>query len=149
MDVHIRWMIIADAESVLDIERRCFEHPWREGDFVRCLRQRNCIGKVAEKGDRVVGFVVYELYPKQISIIKFAVHPEEQRLGVGSELVRHLVRKPRKLRTRIAVVVAETNLIAQQFFKSRGFMATVVLRDYDDVVEDDYLMELKLRGSRS
>ena len=39
--VHIRWMIRRDMAEVLDIEGQCFEFPWSEDDFVRCLRQRN------------------------------------------------------------------------------------------------------------
>ena len=52
--VHIRWMIRRDMPEVLDIERDSFEFPWSEEDFMRCLRQRNCIGMVAERGDRVI-----------------------------------------------------------------------------------------------
>ena len=32
-----------------------FEFPWSEEDFIRCLRQRNCIGMVAEHDEQVVG----------------------------------------------------------------------------------------------
>src|SRR5690606_11527131 len=54
--VHIRWMIRRDMPEVLQIEKASFEFPWYEDDFIRCLRQRNCIGMVAEQGERVVGF---------------------------------------------------------------------------------------------
>ena len=46
--VHIRWMIRRDMADVLAIENASFEFPWLEDDFIRCLRQRNCIGMVAE-----------------------------------------------------------------------------------------------------
>ena len=59
---HIRWMIRRDYAEVLAIEARGFEFPWCEDDFIRCLRQRNCIGMVAERDDRVAGFMVYELH---------------------------------------------------------------------------------------
>ena len=52
--VHIRWMIRRDMPEVLSIENESFEFPWSEEDFIRCLRQRNCIGMVAEHHDRVV-----------------------------------------------------------------------------------------------
>src|SRR5687768_6635477 len=55
--VHIRWMIRRDMPEVLSIETQCFEFPWTEEDFLRCLRQRNCIGMVAEQGEKVVGFM--------------------------------------------------------------------------------------------
>ena len=60
--VHIRWMIRRDMPEVLDIENRSFEFPWSEEEFIRCLRQRNCIGMVAEHEQHVVGFMIYELH---------------------------------------------------------------------------------------
>src|SRR5690348_3144654 len=60
--VHIRWMIRRDMPEVLQTEQHSFEFPWTEEDFLRCLRQRNCIGMVAEQGEKVVGFMIYELH---------------------------------------------------------------------------------------
>ncbi len=58
--VHIRWMIRRDMQEVLQTEQESFHVPWTEDDFLHCLRQRNCIGMVAESGDQVVGHVIYE-----------------------------------------------------------------------------------------
>ena len=71
--VHIRWMIRRDMPEVLAIEGESFEFPWLEEDFIRCLRQRNCIGMVAEHEDRVVGFMIYELHKTRIHVLNFAV----------------------------------------------------------------------------
>ena len=69
--VHIRWMIRRDMPEVLDIESESFEFPWSEDDFIRCLRQRNCIGMVAELDDQVVGFMIYELHKTRLHISEF------------------------------------------------------------------------------
>src|SRR5215510_10144334 len=74
LPVHIRWMIRRDMPEVLAIEKHCFEFPWQDEDFIRCLRQRNCIGMVAEAGERVVGFMIYELHKSRLHILNFAVH---------------------------------------------------------------------------
>ena len=74
LPVHIRWMIRRDMPEVLAIEEQCFEFPWSEEDFIRCLRQRNCIGMVAEHSERVVGFMIYELHKNRLHILNFAVH---------------------------------------------------------------------------
>ena len=50
-NAHIRWMIRRDMPDVLGIESNCFEFSWTEDDFIRCLRQRNCIGMVAEMAE--------------------------------------------------------------------------------------------------
>lgn len=141
--VHIRWMIRRDMPEVLEIERRSFEFPWFEEDFVRCLRQRNCIGMVAEQGERVVAFMIYELHKTRLHILNFAVTPDLRRHGVGQQMVEKLVSKlSSQRRTRISLEVRETNLEAQLFFKHSNFRATSVLRDfYDDSTEDAYLMQ--------
>ena len=93
MCVHIRWMIRRDMPSVLGIENACFEFAWSEDDFIRCLRQRNCIGMVAEQDDEVVGFMIYELHKNRLHILNFAVHPEHRRTGVGQSMVDKLLGK--------------------------------------------------------
>jgi ribosomal-protein-alanine N-acetyltransferase len=141
--VHIRWMIRRDMPEVLDIETRSFEFPWSEEDFVRCLRQRNCIGMVAEYEEHVVGFMIYELHKTRLHILNFAVHSDFQRRGVGSAMAQKLVAKlSQQRRNRILLEVRETNLAAQLFFRTAGFRAISVLRDfYEDTTEDAYLMQ--------
>ena len=145
--VHIRWMIRRDMTEVLDIETRNFEFPWTEQDFIHCLRQRNCIGMVAEFDERVVGFMVYELHKDQLHILNFAVHPDFHRRGVGKQIVGKLISKlSHQRRNRIMLEVRETNLSAQLFFRQLGFRAVSVLRDfYDDTTEDAYLMQYRYR----
>jgi len=143
--VHIRWMIRRDMPEVLDIERESFEFPWFEEDFIRCLRQRNCIGMVAEHGERVVGFMIYELHKSRLHILNFAVAKEQRHHGVGRQMAEKLSNKlSSQRRTRITLEVRETNLEAQLFFKQVGFRATTVLRAYyEDSPEDAYVMQYR------
>lgn len=146
LDIHIRWMIRRDSEEVLAIERASFEFPWRDEDFLACLRQRNCIGMVAEHSEKVVGFMLYELHKDRLHILNFAVHPDFRRQGVGRKMVEKLVSKlhPQR-RNRIMLEVRETNVPAQLFFKQLGFRAISLLRDfYEDTAEDAYLMQYRL-----
>jgi [ribosomal protein S18]-alanine N-acetyltransferase len=116
--VHIRWMIRRDMPEVLAIENRSFEFPWSEDDFIRCLRQRNCIGMVAEYDERVVGFMIYELHKNRLHILNFAVRPEFRRQGIGRSMIRKLVGKlSQQRRNRIMLEIRETNLDAQLFFR--------------------------------
>ena len=147
--VHIRWMIRRDMQEVLDIENCSFEFSWTEEDFVRCLRQRNCIGMVAEHDERVVGFMIYELHKNRLHILNFAVHSEFRRRGVATGMIRKLVGKlsPQR-RNRILLEIRETNLAAQLFFREAGFRAISVLREfYEDSPEDAYLMQYRYRPS--
>ena len=148
--VHIRWMIRRDMPEVLATEKASFEFPWLEDDFIRCLRQRNCIGMVAEHDDRVVGFMIYELHKARIHVLNLAVSPDCRRRGVGSQMVAKLAAKlsPQR-RSRIVLEVRETNLGAQLFFRENGFRAVSVLRGfYADTPEDAYVMQHRYRAGR-
>ncbi len=145
--VHIRWMIRRDMPEVLAIEAESFEFPWLEEDFIRCLRQRNCIGMVAEHDEQVVGFMIYELGKTRIQVLNFATAAGFRRRGVGSQMVAKLIGKlSAQRRTRITLEVRETNLPAQLFFRANGFRAVSVLRNYyEDTPEDAYLMQYRFR----
>ena len=147
--VHIRWMIRRDMPEVLAIEHASFEFPWCEEEFLRVLRQRNCIGMVAEYGERVVGFMIYELHKNKLHVLNFATHPEFRRQGVGRQMVGKLVGKlSNHRRTRIALYVRETNLAAQYFFRIQGFRAVEVVREhFPDTGEDAYAMQYLLDES--
>jgi [ribosomal protein S18]-alanine N-acetyltransferase len=149
--VHIRWMIRRDMPEVLQTEQASFEFSWTEEDFLRCLRQRNCIGMVAEQGEKVVGFMIYELHKAKLHILNFAVHPGFRRLGVGAQMVAKLISKlSSHRRTRITLEVRETNLPAQLFFRAQGFRAVQVLRAYyEDSGEDAFRMQYRLADDTS
>jgi ribosomal-protein-alanine N-acetyltransferase len=143
--VHIRWMIRRDMPEVLDVENDGFEFPWSEEDFIRCLRQRNCIGMIAEHDERVLGFMIYELHKTRLHVLNFAVAKGSRRRGVGTQMVEKLAGKlsPQR-RTRILLEVRETNLAAQLFFRRQGYRAVSVLRDfYEDTTEDAYMMQYR------
>ena len=134
--LQIRWMIRRDMAEILCIEEESFEFPWADADFTRCLRQRNCIGMVAEMGGGVVGFMLYELHRAKVHVLNFAVARSHRRFGIGTGMMTKLIAKL------IVLEVRETNLPAQLFFRSLGFRATSVLRDfYQDSTEDAYLMQ--------
>ena len=127
----IRWMIRRDMPMVLDIEQQCHEFPWTEEDFMNVLRERNCIGVVAEETevlpdgktvDKVIGFVIYDLRPDMLFLTNIAVHPKHQCQGVGTKMIDHLKHKLNvQRRVALGTLSKETNLPAQLFFKKNGF----------------------------
>lgn len=143
--VQIRWMIRRDMPEVLVIENESFEFKWYEEEFIRALRQRNCIGMVAEYQNEVIGFMIYELHRTMIHVLNFAVRVEWRRTGVGSKMLAKLMAKlSAQRRNRIVLEVRETNLGAQLFFRDNGFRAVSVLHNYyADTPEDAYLMQYR------
>jgi ribosomal-protein-alanine N-acetyltransferase len=145
--VHVRWMIRRDMGEVLDMEAESFEFPWSEEDFIRCLRQRNSIGMVAEHNGQVVGFMIYEIHKTRIHLLNLAVNDQYRRRGVGSQMLAKLLAKlSSDRRSRLVLEVRETNLPAQLFFRANGFRAVAVMRAfYHDTPEDAYVMQYRYR----
>ena len=154
LKVQIRWLIRRDMPEVLDIEEGSFENAWDEEDFLSCLRQRNCIGMVAECNKRIVGFMIYEIYElhkAKLHVLNFAVDPEFRRNGIGNQMVEKLIDKlSQQRRQEIVLEVRESNLRAQLFFKKMGFKAVCVIRNhYDDTDEDAYVMRYILEPDKT
>lgn len=148
---YLRWMIRRDIPAVLAIEQASFTPHWDEEDFIHCLRQRNCIGMVAEVREQVAGYMIYELHKNRLHVLNFAVDPPHRRRGVGRAMIQKLFNKLSPLRrTSIVLDVRETNLEAQKFYRACGFLATAVLRGhYIDTGEDAYRMRLKLGSQKT
>jgi ribosomal-protein-alanine N-acetyltransferase len=148
--VYIRWMVRRDLPEVAAIENSCFEFPWREEDFQTCLKQRNCIGMVAEIDGRVAGFMIYETRKNRLHLLNIATSHEFQRQGIATQMIQKLICKlTNQGRTRITMEVRESNLPALIFFRSRGFRATGVLhRFYEDTNDDAYIMQYRPNHSQ-
>lgn len=156
-NIQMRWVIRRDVPEILAIETDSFEFSWSEEDFLRCLRQRNCIGLVAEtlsadgQGGNIVGYVMYELLKDQIHVHNFAVDRKHRRQGIGRKMLSKLVSKlTSHRRHKISLDTRESNLPAQLFFSSCGFMAISVLRShYGDTDEDAYHFVYDLDDAKS
>ncbi len=143
----------ATWSDVLAIEQSSFEFPWTDEDFIRSLRQRNCIGMVAECGTptgqaRIDGFMIYELHKTRLHLLNMAVASDRRRQGIGTIMIDKLKGKlSSNRRSRILLEVRETNLDAQLFFRDNDFKAVSVLRGhYQDVPEDAYVMCYSITG---
>ena len=146
MDINIRWLIRRDMPEVMAIEIGSFKPFWSEDDFIRCLRQRNCIGMVAEHDERIVGFMIYELHKNRLHVLNFAARSDLRRRGIGSQMMRKLVQKlSNQRRNRIMLEVRETNLPAQLFLRACGFNASLARGFYntEDITdtEDAYVFK--------
>jgi len=128
----VRLMCRGDLPHVCAIERAETARPWLEADFLHHLRRidsSECCS-VLLRGV-VVGYMVYEVRPEALSLVRLAVHPAYRRRGIGSHLVDRLfVRCGTHRRSRIAVVVHEEHLSAQQFLRACGFLAVEFEREY-------------------
>lgn len=158
--INVRSMRRSDLPRIAEIERQSFPHAWPAEHFIRVFQRRSCDHLVAEDEIGVVGFVIYDDVDPRKSIAKYlrdlppsqprfhllnlAVDPEHRRRGIGKAMLDKLKATLGPQRRRILLEVRETNFAAQLFFRSQGFRAISVLRDfYDDVSEDAYLMQFR------
>lgn len=147
--LQIRWSIAADLDEVLDIERRCFRrNAWKLKDFKAFSNQRNGVMRVSELYDRVVGYICYEIYDTRINIVNLAVHPEDQRIGIGACMVNSVTEKlleENSRHKRVTVEICEENLPAQLFFKTLGFKYAKTLEGYypNNPEVDAYLFSIE------
>jgi ribosomal-protein-alanine N-acetyltransferase len=146
LPVQIRWLIRRDMPEVLRVENTKFEHTWSEDDFLNALRQRNCIGMVAEDKGKIVGHMLYELHSDRLRLLNFVVDPEYRQRGVGRQMMDRLIEKlSQQRRHSVDLVVEERNVDAQKFLKACGFKATGVERGYfGDTGDDGYHMRFSV-----
>ena len=146
--VQIRWLIRRDMDEVMSIENRSFDYPWQEEEFLCCLRQRNCIGVVAETDFNVLGYMIYELHKSTLKLLSIAVEPEMVRTGIGSQMIQRLIDKlGQQRRKQITTEVRESNLSVHLFFQACRFRADGVVRQHFSNGEDAYLFRYRVQES--
>lgn len=130
MGIHIRWMIRRDLGEVRQIELEKQTNCWTDDEILLALRQRNCIGMVAEKEEKVVGFIIYELHKRHLFISNFGFNGETE---VIDSLINKLKSKlSTHRRVKLETVVSEYDLQAQLHLKRHGFTANKVFFGYFD-----------------
>lgn len=138
--LRVSFMIRRNMPDVLEIEHACFESPWTEREFINTLRQRKCVGQVAEVNGEVQGFIIYELHKDHYSILNLAVHPRRWREGIAGAMVQHLKTKVHRqpARNYIDTNVSEAKVDAHLFFKANHFRCNHIHKEYFDDGQDAY-----------
>jgi len=96
---------------------------------------------VLETDFKTLGFMLYELHKTSLRVVKFAVHPNERRQGIGSQLVERLVDKlKQQRRTEIEIAIPEASLAAQLFFAACGFVA-------EEIRDGEYVFRYWIRNA--
>jgi len=135
--IQIDWITRNHIKEVVSIEKRMFYVPWKIDDFIKELRRRSVIGKVAVENGKVKGYAIARLKRTSFNILNVAVHPGRQREGIGTMLMCSFIEKLRpEGRTSVRVMVDERNLHTQLFLRGLGFFATKII-EYDNGVAYD------------
>lgn len=142
----IRYVVLADLDEIYEIERSLYEHPFSLSELEKLLVSKNCVSLCALKDNKIVGYIIYELYAKKISIVNLSVDIIHQRNGVGTQLIDNIKNKlSLKKRLKIVIDVAERNLNAQLFLKNMGFLYIKTKKKfYEQSNMDAYYFEFNI-----
>lgn len=145
LDLTLRWFNEHDIPTIVKIEQAIYAEPWSKEEFSECLKQRNCVGAVAEHNRKIVGYVVYEIHSKFLTILNLATSDGFRRKAVASRMVKSIKEKlaPDHC-TSIYVRIHERNTEAIQFLVSQDFYAVGVIRNYFGEYSDAYEMRHQL-----
>lgn len=138
----IRRMTVADLEQVAGLEQACFSEPWSYTLLKEGLPVVYDIYFVAVQEEQVQGYGVLRVLAGEGEIQRIAVLPAYRKLGLGRELMAAMVTYARGNETfSLSLEVRESNLAARNLYKSYGFSATAIRKDYyHNPVEDAIIM---------
>jgi hypothetical protein len=163
--VKVRRMIARDLTAILRLVRELVQ-PWRGWEFLATVRTAEMIGCVAEARDTIVGFALcapvrhVEAHPTSrfraiggflqrligskplapICVSLLEVMALGDKSTTEQALLERLDRDLHRLGSPVRVIVPETKLTAQLFFRGARYRAVRVLHEYFGT-EDGYLME--------
>lgn len=140
-----------DIASVVAIEEASFEYPWKATNFLDRILTKCQVSLVAE--DETGEIIAYIIYAKAkmssetgwkpyAEIINFAVAPLARKQGVGTQIIRELVKRLAHKRFQgLFMIVREKNLVAQVFFRANDLHVEYTAPNYyEEITEDGYMM---------
>lgn len=139
-------MVPTDLDEVMAIERTSFRHPWSSNFFLEELQVACARSIVAQINDKIVGYVLFWLLPKEIDIHNIAVHTGFRRQRVGQTLLHQVIEQARSRNSaRVTLEVRVSNIAAQKLYDSVGFVSQGLRKGYySDDGEDAVVMVLEL-----
>lgn len=150
INLTVRPVRVRDLPEIYEIEERSFKEPYPPS-FISALAYRNPeTFLVAERGGRVVGYIVATLERGRVGhIVSIAVTPEQRRRGIGSMLMLKTLEVLRRSGAKaIRLEVRRSNIAAQRFYEKFGLKRTSVIKNYYGD-EDAYVFAVALSGFKA
>ena len=141
-----------DIDSVAEIEKEIFPHPWSKQSFYTEINENNIAYYiVAVKDNTIIGYGGLWHIINEMHITNIAVKNEFRGLGIGKGLVCELINFAQKdeLTTSISLEVRRSNFAAQSLYRKYGF-AVIGIREkyYEDNKEDAYIMQKDIEKNK-
>ena len=122
----IRWVMRKDLTKIVEIsQQHCLKS---EDDFKQMFSGRDVIGKVMEIDDKIIGYIIYKVRPRDFEILDLAIVEEYKRNGLATEFISHLANRLKSPRGNILCRVRDTNLPMHMMLKKNDFKAVMLVR---------------------
>ena len=139
----LRRMTLADVPAVHRLEEAIFSMPWSEKDFVYEMTE-NKVARylVIEEAGEIIAFAGAHIILDQAHVTNIAVRQDCRGRGLGRMITRALMQYASNLGAEyLTLEVRQSNVTAQNLYKSLGFVkVNVRKRYYEDTGEDAWLM---------
>ena len=141
-EIVIRRMTAQDVTRVHEIEMNTFPKPWTEADFMREVTTNQCARyMVAEVDGQVIAYAGAWLILDEGHITNIAVDKAYRGQGIGRKVTEALLQYAANLGVQyLTLEVRRSNEVAQNLYKSLGFIKLGVRKKYYDDGEDALLM---------
>ncbi|MBR3764235.1 MAG: ribosomal protein S18-alanine N-acetyltransferase [Clostridia bacterium] len=141
-DIIIRRMTVADVDGVAAVEAATFPTPWSRDAFASEMKNVAARYLVAEADGRIIGFAGAWIILDESHITNIAVLKEYRGRKIGRRLTEALMQYLSNLGAAyVTLEVRKSNEVAQNLYKSLGFIKLGVRkRYYEDNGEDALIM---------
>ncbi|MGN0602089.1 MAG: ribosomal protein S18-alanine N-acetyltransferase [Oscillospiraceae bacterium] len=145
-DIEIRKAVLADCDSICDIENACFSDPWSKESFEYQISNpfAEIIG--AFEGNVPVGFVNVQYVSGELTVNNIAVTEKYRRKGIAKKLLEYAFEQYPETEC-VYLEVRESNVPAQRLYEKLGFVKVGKRENYyKSPVEDAWLMTKDMRN---
>jgi ribosomal-protein-alanine N-acetyltransferase len=136
-----------ELDAVMEIERRCFTHPWTPGLFLHELKipfSTTLIARLPDS-DEIVGYVCWWVVGDEVHLLNVAVAPEHRRYGIGRALLQLLLDEASSRHSRVVTLEVEhANRAAIALYEKLGFGQIGLRKNYYGSGEHAVIMALTL-----
>ncbi len=142
----IREWKFEDILTLSQLEEQCFSNDrWSYRTFANCYENPAFYGIVAVDGDEIIGYAGITVASDSADIENILVAERYRRSGVGSKLVKELIKHARKKgASQIFLEVRVSNVPAMCMYLKYGFVGSYARTRYYSDGEDCLVMKLTL-----
>ena len=117
----IRLAKINNVEEISELNEKYFHEEGR--DYKKYVKDNNYRMVVATENKRVIGFTGFKLqkWNRSAEIIDIFVHPNFRKQGVGTKLIKKLIKLAKKAKMRVLIAEAPSKNPVFYLYKKCGF----------------------------